>query len=85
MSKVMNGIRGTTNEVKYPVNCAARLSSAASGGGSLSETDLDALYEPKPDKKVVRVVTVIAYMFSVSLGKSTNSYNIIVLLSTIIN
>ena len=71
MAKVMNGIRGNTNEVKYPVNCARNLTSAnVSGGGSLSETELDALYEPKPDKKVVRVVTVIAYMFSVSLGKS---------------
>ena len=70
MAKVMNGIRGNTNEVKYPVNCAARIMQPAlAGAGSLSEAELDELYEPKPDKKVVRVVTVIAYMFSVSLGK----------------
>ena len=69
MAKVVNGIRGNTNEVKYPVNCAARLNTHGTGAGSLSETELDALYEPKPDKKAVRVVTVIGYMFSVSLGK----------------
>jgi len=65
----MNGIRGNSNEVKYPVGCASRVKQPAfSGSGSMSEADLDDLYEPKPDKKVVRVVTVIAYMFSVSLG-----------------
>ena len=71
MAKVMNGIRGNTNEIKYPVNCAASriIQPAMAGAGSMSEADLDELYEPKPDKKVVRVVTVIAYMFSVSLGK----------------
>ena len=70
MAKVMNGIRGNSNEVKYPVNCSSRvMQPAVTGAGSLSEAELDELYEPKPDKKVVRVVTVIAYMFSVSLGK----------------
>ena len=69
MAKVMNGIRGNSNEVKYPVNCASRVKTPAfTGSGSMSEAELDDLYEPKPDKKVVRVVTVIAYMFSVSLG-----------------
>ena len=66
---MMNGIRGNSNEIKYPVNCAARLSAAAAGAMPVANPDLDALYEPKPDKKFVRVVTVIAYMFSVSFGK----------------
>ena len=73
MAKVMNGIRGNSNEVKYPVGTSASRAQATnpfSGSGSMSEADLDDLYEPKPDKKVVRVVTVIAYMFSVSLGKT---------------
>ena len=71
MAKVMNGIRGnSSNEVKYPLNSVSRaMQPALSGAGSMSEAELDDLYEPKPDKKVVRVVTVIAYMFSVSLGK----------------
>ena len=66
----MNGFQGNSNAVKYPVNCASRqVLPAFSGSGSMSEADLDDLYEPKQDKKVVRVVTVIGYMFSVSLGK----------------
>ena len=70
MAKVMNGIRGNTNEVKYPVGQTSRMMQPALvGAGSLSEAEQDELYEPKPDKKVVRVVTVIGYMISVSLGK----------------
>ena len=74
MTKMMNGIRGNSgNEVKYPVNCAARVSSAAYGAGSMgmSSPDLDDLYEPRPNKRFFRVVTVIGYMFSISFGKST--------------
>lgn len=62
----MNGIR-CSNEIKYPVNCTARLSTAAAG--SMDSYDFDVLHERnKPNKKIVRVVTVIAYMFSVSFG-----------------
>jgi len=69
-SKMMNGIRGHSNEIKYPVNCAARLSSAASGGApSISSPDaMDELYEPRPNKRFFRVLTVIGYMFSISFG-----------------
>ena len=77
MATVMNGIRGHSNEVKYPANCVNRAMQPALGGGpEMTEAELDDLYEPKPDKKVVRVVTVIAYMFSVSLGEyiTSNAY-----------
>ena len=71
MAKAMNGIRGNSSEVKYPIGSSAtRVKTPAFiGSNSMSEAELDDLYEPKPDKKVVRVVTVIGYMISVSLGK----------------
>merc|ERR1719189_2282007 len=45
-------------------------SSGAGVPGVLSSADLevDKLYEPKQNKKIVRIFTVILYMFSVSLG-----------------
>ena len=73
MTKMMNGIRGNSNEIKYPVNCAARLSTAAAGAPEVSP-DLEDLYEPRPNKKFFRVVTVIGYMFSVSFGKKSQSH-----------
>ena len=75
MTKMMNGIRGSSgNEIKYPVNCAARLSSAAYGanGAAMSSPAIDDLYEPRPNKRFFRVVTVIGYMFSISFGKRHN-------------
>lgn len=61
----MNGVAGSSpssSEVKYPPNVANQR--------GLSQTDLevDKLYEPKQNKKIVRIFTVILYMFSVSLG-----------------
>jgi len=35
---------------------------------SCGELEVDKLYEPKQNKKIVRIFTVILYMFSVSLG-----------------
>jgi len=40
----------------------------SSRGLSTAEVDVDKLYEPKENKKIVRIFTVILYMFSVSLG-----------------
>merc|ERR1719334_760227 len=60
----MNGLNSSTpsSDVKYPPNVANQR--------GLSQTDLevDKLYEPKQNKKIVRIFTVILYMFSVSLG-----------------
>ena len=80
---MMNGLRykdsssGSGVTVKYPTNCAVRMSvdantSAllATGGGDNSGVDpklLDSLYEPKPDKRLTRVITVIGYIFTVSM------------------
>jgi len=60
----MNGLSGTgnSNDVKYPPNVAN------SRGLSAVEMEVDKLYEPKQNKKIVRIFTVILYMFSVSLG-----------------
>jgi len=61
---MMNGLSATanSNDVKYPPNVAN------SRGLSAAELDVDKLYEPKQNKKIVRIFTVILYMFSVSLG-----------------
>jgi len=61
---MMNGLSGTgnSNDVKYPPNVAN------SRGLSAVEMEVDKLYEPKQNKKIVRIFTVILYMFSVSLG-----------------
>ncbi len=72
---MMNGMRSTgSGEVKYPANCAARISvdtnaaaSLAAADGTVDTTILDRMYEPKPNKKVMRVVTVIGYIFTVSM------------------
>ena len=60
----MNGLSAATNssDVKYPPNVAN------SRGLSAAEMEVDKLYEPKQNKKIVRIFTVILYMFSVSLG-----------------
>ena len=73
----MNGFRSggtTSNEIKYPANCATRISmeanvaaSVASGDGTIDISVLDKLYEPKQNKKIFRIITVIAYIFSVSM------------------
>jgi len=60
---MMNGLSSAplnSNDVKYPPNVGRGLSTA--------ELDVDKLYEPKQNKKIVRIFTVILYMFSVSLG-----------------
>jgi len=61
---MMNGLSATNNcnDVKYPPNVAN------SRGLSAAELEVDKLYEPKQNKKIVRIFTVILYMFSVSLG-----------------
>jgi len=53
------GIAGST-DVKYPPNVGRGLSAA--------DIEVEKLYEPKQNKKIVRIFTVILYMFSVSLG-----------------
>ena len=70
----VGGVGGTSNEVKYPSNCATRISlennaaaSVAAADGAIDPAVLDKLYEPKPDKKVMRVITVIGYIFTVSM------------------
>lgn len=69
----MNGLRSgsTSNEVKYPANCATRLSVEANhvdqSSLAIENSNLDKLYETKPNKKIVRIITVIAYIFSVSM------------------
>lgn len=61
---MMNGISAPVHsgDVKYPPNVAT------SRGMSATELEVDKLYEPKQNKKIVRIFTVILYMFSVSLG-----------------
>merc|ERR1719270_2065656 len=62
---MMNGVgtNGTagqgSSDVKYPPNV---------GRGLSADIEVDKLYEPKQNKKIVRIFTVILYMFSVSLG-----------------
>ncbi len=63
---------GGGGDVRYPANCAARISvdtnsAAAVSGGELDASILDKLYEPKPNKKIMRVITVIGYIFTVSM------------------
>ncbi len=66
---LQNGI--ASNEVKYPPNCTTRI-----GNGDLADNKseaeakaklLDKLYEPKQNKKMFRIMTVIVYMFCVSM------------------
>lgn len=52
----------TANDVKYPANCAMRLGSSPGG-----DEDND-LYEPKQNKKIWRILTVLVYVFTVSFG-----------------
>ena len=49
-----------STDVKYPPNVGRGLSAA--------DIEVEKLYEPKQNKKIVRIFTVILYMFSVSLG-----------------
>ena len=58
-------------QIKYPANCATRLSVEANAATLLRANDdinnsnlEKQLYEAKPDKKIVRIITVIAYIFS---------------------
>ena len=61
-----NGKNGANSDVKYPANCAMRLGSTPGSDG-----DENDLYEPKPDKKIVRILTVLIYVFTVSFGMCT--------------
>ncbi len=72
----MNGLRYKESgvNVKYPSNCAVRMSVDANtsallacGGDAVDPALLDSIYEPKPDKRLMRVVTVIGYIFTVSM------------------
>ena len=68
----MNGTKNgsnNSNDVKYPANCAMRLGSSPDG----DDTDI---YEPKQNKKIWRILTVLVYVFTVSFGES-NPYHII--------
>ncbi|CAB4059286.1 unnamed protein product [Lepeophtheirus salmonis] len=60
---MLSGLKGSSNcnDIKYPANCSSRVN------GNVTESS-EKLYEPKQDKKFVRCVTVIAYVFSVSFG-----------------
>jgi len=54
----MNGLRGSNGcDVKYPASAHIQ-----------ADDENDKLYEAKPDKKIYRVITVIGYIFAVSLG-----------------
>ena len=68
-STKMNGTNGknggTSSDVKYPANCAMRLSSTPGSDGDENDP-----YEPKQNKKIVRIMTVLVYVFTVSFGKS---------------
>jgi len=60
----MNGTKNgsnNSNDVKYPANCAMRLGSSPDG----DDTDI---YEPKQNKKIWRILTVLVYVFTVSFG-----------------
>ena len=64
----MNGTKngaGGNNDVKYPANCAMRLGSTPGSDGDDNDP-----YEPKPDKKIVRIFTVMVYVFTVSFGNN---------------
>jgi len=43
-----------------------------SGDTTLGAEENDKIYEPKQNKKIVRIVTVMGYIFSVSTGLSNN-------------
>lgn len=62
---MMNGLPSvaTSSDVKYPPKVANNRTTQGS-----TEMDTEKLYETKPNKKIVRIFTVILYMFSVSLG-----------------
>merc|ERR1711935_808533 len=63
----MNGTNGknggASSDVKYPANCAMRLSSTPGSDGDDNDP-----YEPKQNKKIVRILTVMVYVFTVSFG-----------------
>jgi len=59
-----NGASNPANDVKYPANCAMRLGSSP-GGAEGEDNDL---YEPKQNKKIWRILTVLVYVFTVSFG-----------------
>ncbi len=74
--RAMNGLRGSNGsssngEVKYPANCATRLTVETNhvdaSAINVQNSNLEKLYETKPNKKIVRIITVIAYVFSVSM------------------
>jgi len=58
-----NGKNGASSDVKYPANCAMRLSSTPGSDGDDNDP-----YEPKQNKKIVRILTVMVYVFTVSFG-----------------
>ena len=60
---------GGANDVKYPANCAMRLSSTPGSDGDENDP-----YEPKQNKKIVRILTVFIYVFTVSFGKLLRKY-----------
>ena len=72
--KMMNnganvGKNGLNNpgEIKYPANCALRLGSTpGSADGPGEDNDI---YEPKQNKKIFRILTVLVYVFTVSFGE----------------
>lgn len=68
----MNGLRTNSNagnEVKYPPTCMGTVGTA-NGIAAVEEADeiaREKLYAAKPNKKVARVITVIGYIFCVSM------------------
>ena len=65
MNGTKNGSSSNSNDVKYPANCAMRLGSTP---GYADDGDND-MYEPKQNKKIWRILTVLVYVFTVSFGK----------------
>ncbi|CAH0400522.1 unnamed protein product [Chilo suppressalis] len=61
----MSGRSGASGSVR---SCGGSVRLAGAGGAGGHELVLDALYERKRDKKSVRVLTVIIYVFCVSLA-----------------
>jgi len=64
MNGTKNGSSSNSNDVKYPANCAMRLGSTP---GYADDGDND-MYEPKQNKKIWRILTVLVYVFTVSFG-----------------
>jgi hypothetical protein len=73
----------SSNDVKYPANCALRLGSTIPGSTDGGGDDND-IYEPKPNKKIIRIITVMVYVFTVSFGKCSLNCTLLSTLSCVL-